>query len=97
MEESGNGCLDEGRVFEDSECALCNRLVVSNNIEWRDISNHSLFNRKHSLWERENYFTDVPSTCAFTVCQKCRCDRMMFERPNDEKSSNSRISGRKSS
>ena len=69
MEESENVCLEKVRVLEVSECAAHNRLVASNDIEWKDEPTCALLNRKkHILWACENYVTGGTSDCAFAMC-----------------------------
>ena len=85
MKDLDNKQLEERQLFEGSECAVCNRLVVSNKIEWKDESKYTLFNRKNSLWTCENYLADGPYPCTFAMCHQCVTDLMIVEAPKNEK------------
>ena len=51
---------------------------------------HTLLNRKHHSLACGNYGTNVPSSYAFTMCQKCCPDTMKEEPQYDDKNRNSR-------
>ena len=77
--------MDEGRIFEGAKFAAFKRLVVLHEIDKKDENKCTLFNRKCPFWACENYCTDGSSAYAFAICNKFRSDRMIIERPNNEK------------